>query len=288
MNVLITGSKGQLGQEFSIISQAYSNFNFFFTSSSELDITNHESVVKYIKQNKINIILNCAAYTAVDKAETEENVARKVNVSGVENLINALPSNGKMIHFSTDYVFNGENFKPYKETEKVNPIGIYGNTKQEGEKYIIRSKKESIVIRTSWVYSSFGKNFVKTMLKLGEERDELGVVFDQIGTPTYARDLARACLQIITNNIQIDELAKVYNYSNEGVASWYDFAKAIMELGNIDCNVKPIETKDFPTLARRPNYSLLNKSKIKKDFEMDIPYWRDSLKECIKLIKLNV
>lgn len=288
MNVLITGSKGQLGQEFSILSQAHSNFNFFFTSSSELDITNHESVVKYIKQNKINIILNCAAYTAVDKAETEESIARKVNINGVENLINALPSNGKMIHFSTDYVFNGENFKPYKETEKVNPIGIYGGTKQEGENYIIRSKKESIVIRTSWVYSSFGKNFVKTMLKLGEERDELGVVFDQIGTPTYARDLARACLQIITNNIQIDELAKVYNYSNEGVASWYDFAKAIMELGNIDCNVKPIETKDFPTPAKRPNYSLLNKSKIKKDFEIDIPYWRDSLKECIKYIKLNV
>jgi len=192
-----------------------------------------------------------------------------------------------LIHISTDYVFDGNHFLPYKESDPVNPIGVYGETKRAGELAVINSAIDSIVIRTSWLYSSYGNNFVKTMLRLGSEKENLGVIFDQVGTPTYARDLAKTCLVILCENTSenIRKNGSLYHYSNEGVASWYDFAISIMELGGKNCKVNPIQTKDYPTLAKRPQYSVLNKSKIKIDFKIEIPFWRDSLKDCIQKIK---
>ena len=285
MNILVTGASGQLGSEIRENSTEFSQYNFFFEDSKSLDITNFEKVKDVIEENVIDVIINCAAYTAVDKAESEELNAESVNSLGVQNLVSALKGKGKLIHISTDYVFNGKSHEPYKEEHHVDAIGVYGKTKLLGEEYILTSEVESIIIRTSWVYSSFGSNFVKTMMRLGKERDELNVIFDQVGSPTYARDLALVCLDSIDKDFS--NLSKIYHYSNEGVASWYDFAKAIMEISGVDCDVYPIETKDYPTPAKRPNYSLLNKSKIKKEFNITIPYWRDSLKDCIKKIEQN-
>lgn len=286
MNILITGTNGQLGSEIRELSLQVSGHTFLFENSKTLDITNEELVNKYVKENKVEAIINCAAYTAVDTAENDYDNAEKVNAQGVRNLVNALENvKGKLIHISTDYVFNGENFTPYEESQKVAPIGVYGVTKRKGEEYILNSNIEAIIIRTSWVYSSYGNNFVKTMMRLGKEREELNVIFDQIGSPTYAKDLGKVCLDILINQNKIDQKSKIYHYSNEGVASWYDFAKAIMKIAEIDCGVYPIETKDYPTPAKRPSYSVLNKVNIKKDFNIEIPYWRDSLKECIKKIE---
>ncbi|WP_237276352.1 dTDP-4-dehydrorhamnose reductase [Tenacibaculum ovolyticum] len=282
MNVLVTGATGQLGSEIRGVSKRKRVHNFFFETSIDLDITNVLLVEKYIVKNKIELVINCAAYTFVDKAEKEYVKSFDVNALGVHNLVLALEKvNGKIIHISTDYVFNGESFIPYNESQEVRPVGVYGETKRVGEEYVLSSSIEGVVIRTSWLYSSFGSNFVKTMLHLGKERDKLGVVFDQIGSPTYARDLAELCVSLLDIE-KIDLNSKLYHYSNEGVASWYDFAIAIMEMADIKCNVYPIETKEYPTPAKRPNYSLMNKAKIKKDFNIDIPYWRNSLKECIK------
>jgi len=282
MNILVTGANGQLGSEIKEVSKHKTDFRFFFKNSKELDITKSLLVEKYILKNNINIVINCAAYTAVDKAETDISKAKEVNDLGVENLVLALKKvNGKIIHISTDYVFNGESFIPYKEDSKVCPLGVYGNTKRGGEKHLLNASIEGIVIRTSWLYSSFGNNFVKTILKLGEERNELNVVCDQIGSPTYAKDLAVVCLQLLTK-IKLDSFSKIYHYSNEGVASWYDFAKAIILYGGIDCEIKPIEAKEYPTPAKRPSYSVMNTAKIKEDFNIEIPYWKDSLKSCIK------
>lgn len=286
MNVLITGASGQLASEIRDLSLQFSEHTFFFENSKTLDVTNEELVCGYVKENKIEAIINCAAYTAVDKAENDYDKAEQINGQGVKNLVNALRNvKGKLIHISTDYVFNGQSFTPYEESQKVAPIGVYGVTKRKGEEYVINSDIEAIIIRTSWVYSNYGNNFVKTMMRLGKERDELNVIFDQVGSPTYAKDLGRVCLDILKNEDKIDEKSKIYHYSNEGVASWYDFAIAIMEIADIECKVYPIETKEYPTPAKRPSYSLLNKTKIKKDFNLDIPYWRDSLKECIKKIE---
>ena len=285
MNILVTGASGQLGSEVRENSIEFSRYNFFFEDSKSLDITNFEKVKEVIKENEIDVVINCAAYTVVDKAEFEELNAESVNSLGVQNLVSALNGKGKLIHISTDYVFNGNSYEPYKEEDTVGPIGVYGKTKRLGEEHILNSEVESLIIRTSWVYSSFGNNFVKTMLRLGKERNELYVIFDQIGSPTYARDLAQVCLNAIDKDFS--KLSKIYHYSNEGVASWYDFAKAIMEISGINCKVKPIETKEYPTPAKRPNYSLLNKSKIKKEFNITIPYWRDSLNDCIKKIEQN-
>ena len=285
MNILVTGASGQLGSEIREKSIKYSQYKFFFEDSKSLDITDFDKVEVFVVENNINVVINCAAYTAVDKAESEELNAESVNSLGVQNLVSALKGKGKLIHISTDYVFNGKSYEPYKEEDNVDPIGVYGKTKLLGEEYILNSEVESIIIRTSWVYSSFGNNFVKTMLRLGKERNELYVIFDQIGSPTYARDLAQVCLNAIDKDFS--KLSKIYHYSNEGVASWYDFAKAIMEISGINCKVKPIETKEYPTPAKRPNYSLLNKSKIKKEFNITIPYWRDSLNDCIKKIEQN-
>jgi dTDP-4-dehydrorhamnose reductase len=288
MNILVTGSNGQLGSEIKELATNYKKVDFIFKDLPELDICNFKALQAFIIDHNINAVINCAAYTAVDKAEEESIIATKVNYEGVLNIVNALQTvNGKLIHISTDYVFDGNNFLPYKELDPVSPIGVYGETKRAGELAVHDSDIDSIVIRTSWLYSSYGNNFVKTMLRLGNEKENLGVIFDQVGTPTYARDLAKTCLEILTgvNSVKISKNGNLYHYSNEGVASWYDFAISIMELGGENCKVKPIQTKDYPTLAKRPQYSVLNKSKIKTDFKIEIPYWRDSLKDCIEKIK---
>ncbi len=290
MNILVTGSNGQLGSELKDLVTNYKDFNFFFRDLTELNICDAEALTSFIVDENINAVINCAAYTAVDKAEQDVDIAEKVNSEGVLNLVNALQKvQGKLIHISTDYVFNGNNFLPYKESDPVSPIGVYGRTKRAGELAVINSDIDALVIRTSWLYSAYGNNFVKTMLKLGHDRHELGVIFDQVGTPTNASDLAKTCLDILSDKSSenISASGKIYHYSNEGVTSWYDFSKAIMELGSNDCKLRPIETKDYPTPAKRPHFSVLNKTKIKKDFNIEIPYWRDSLEKCIEKLKSN-
>lgn len=285
MKILVTGANGQLGSEIKSLNQAYPNFEFVFSDLPELDICNKASLMQFVQDHKITAMINCAAYTAVDKAEDDVATAELVNATAVSNLaVIAEEQNLKLIHISTDYVFDGTSHFPYTEDMLVSPLGVYGKTKRKGEEYVINSSSNSILIRTSWLYSSFGNNFVKTMMRLGNERDELGVIFDQVGTPTYANDLAKACLEILSKSERLDKAGKVYHFSNEGVASWFDFAKAIMELAEIDCHVKPIESKEYPTPAKRPHYSVLNKVKIKADFGVEVPYWRDSLKECIEIL----
>ena len=282
-NILVTGSNGQLGSEIKELSKEYS-YNFFFTNRTNIDITSKENIKDFCQTNNINVIINCAAYTAVDKAESDEINADLINRKAVKKLsLVSKELNIKLIHISTDYVFDGRNFKPYCEEFQTNPQGIYGKTKLNGENEMRDiNPKNSIIIRTSWVYSSFGNNFVKTMLRLGREKESLGVIFDQVGTPTYARDLAKIILDIIP---QIhNEKVEIYNYSNEGVLSWYDFAKEIMRMVKLNCKINPIETFQYPTPAKRPHFSLLNKSKIKTTFNIEIPYWKDSLDECLKLM----
>ena len=280
-NILVTGSNGQLGSEIKELSSMY-EYNFFFTDRSNIDITNKESIKTFCQTNSINTIINCAAYTAVDKAESDEVNADLVNRKAVKKL--ALVSselNIKLIHISTDYVFDGKTYKPYVEEFQTKPNSVYGKTKLMGENEMINvNPKNSIIIRTSWVYSSHGNNFVKTMLRLGKEKTELGVIFDQVGTPTYAAHLAIAILDIIPklNNPKVE----IYNYSNEGVLSWYDFAKEIMKMAKLNCKINPIETHQYPTPAKRPHFSLLNKSKIKSRFNIEISYWKDSLDDCLR------
>ena len=280
-NVLVTGSSGQVGNEIKAISSDYS-YNFFFTDRNNIDITSKDSIKEFCKTNNINVIINCAAYTAVDKAQSDEINADLINRKAVKKL--ALVSqelNIKLIHISTDYVFDGKNFKPYCEEFQTNPQSIYGKTKLDGENEMRDiNPKNSIIIRTSWIYSYYGNNFVKTMLRLGKEKEELGVIFDQIGTPTYAKDLAKIILDIVP---QIDnQKVEIYNYSNEGVLSWYDFAKEIMKMAKLNCKINPIETYQYPTPAKRPHFSLLNKNKIKSTFNIEIPYWKDGLDDCLK------
>ena len=281
LNVLVTGSNGQLGSDIKELSIDY-KYNFYFTDRDTLDISNPHAITEFVNNNNINTIINCAAYTAVDKAESDIENADKINHLAVKYLAQiSKEKNIKLIHISTDYVFDGTNHMPYVETDITNPNGVYGQTKLDGEKAMQEINPEnSIIIRTSWVYSSYGANFVKTMLRLGKEKEQLGVIFDQVGTPTYAGDLAKAILDIISNikNGKVE----IYNYSNEGVLSWYDFAKEIMHMTKSTCQVNPIETIEYPTPAKRPHYSLLNKSKIKKEFNITIPYWKDSLDECLQ------
>ena len=280
-NILVTGSNGQLGSEIKELSSQYA-YNFFFTDRANLDITVINALKEFIETNAINTIINCAAYTAVDKAEDDKENADKINHVVVQYLAEiAKEKNIHLIHISTDYVFNGKNDKPYVENDTTSPNGVYGKTKLDGENAMISiNPSNSIIIRTSWVYSSFGANFVKTMLRLGKEKESLGVIYDQVGTPTYARDLAKVILDIIPN-IK-NEKVEIYNYSNEGVISWYDFAKEIMRMAKLNCVINPIETKEYPTPAKRPYYSLLNKAKIKKEFNIKIPYWKDGLDECLR------
>ena len=280
-NILVTGSMGQLGSEIKELSSNY-NYNFFFTTRDDIDITSKDSIKEFCQTNSINVIINCAAYTAVDKAQSDIENADLVNRKAVKKLsIVAKELNIKLIHISTDYVFDGKNFKPYVEEFQTNPQSVYGKTKLDGENEIRDiNPLNSIIIRTSWVYSYYGNNFVKTMLRLGKEKEELGVIFDQIGTPTYAKDLAKTILDIVP---QIENSkVEIYNYSNEGVLSWYDFAKEIMKMAKLNCKVKAIETYQYPTPAKRPHFSLLNKSKIKSKFNLEIPYWKDGLDDCLK------
>ena len=280
-NILVTGSNGQVGSEIKELASNYP-YNFFFTNRSNIDITNKDDIRNFCQTNSINVIINCAAYTAVDKAESDMENADLVNRKAVKKLsIVAKELNIKLIHISTDYVFDGKNFKPYVEEFQTNPQSVYGKTKLDGENELLDiNPLNSIIIRTSWVYSYYGNNFVKTMLRLGKEKEELGVIFDQIGTPTYATHLAKTILDIIP---QIENSkVEIYNYSNEGVLSWYDFAKEIMKMAKLNCKINPIETYQYPTPAKRPHFSLLNKSKIKSKFNLEIPYWKDGLDDCLK------
>lgn len=290
INILVTGSKGQLGSELRAVAEDQTfdtqDFKLFYTDRSNLDITDEKSLKVYCDQNSIEVIINCAAYTAVDKAESDEAAAYAINHLATRALASLAKERAiKLIHISTDYVFDGSNYKPYTEADHTNPQSVYGASKLKGEEAIINiGPQNTMMIRTSWVYSSFGANFVKTMLRLGKERDTLGVIFDQVGTPTYAKDLAVAIFEMIKHPASNNSEPEIYHFSNEGVCSWYDFAKTIFELSGVTCDVNPIETKAYPTPATRPHYSLLNKGKIKTAFDMKIPYWKDSVAACLETL----
>jgi len=283
MNILITGCNGQLGNEIQLLEKQHPQHTFFNTDVAELDITNPEAIGKFVEENHIDGIVNCAAYTAVDKAESDADFCRKLNADAPGYLAETIERQGGwMIQISTDYVFDGTQHTPYREDAATCPNSVYGRTKLEGEQNVTSRCRQSMVIRTAWLYSTFGNNFVKTMLRLGREKDELGVIFDQIGTPTYARDLAVAIFAAIEKGV----VPGIYHFSNEGVASWYDFTLAIHRLAGIEsCRVRPIHTTDYPTPATRPHYSVLDKSKIKSVYGIEIPHWETSLAECIALLK---
>lgn len=285
-SILVTGAKGQLGSELKEIINLnpISDCSFVFTDIDTLDITDKIAIENFVNENNIELIVNCAAYTAVDKAETETDNATVINSIAPAYLAEtAIKHKARLIHISTDYVFDGTGNIPYKEDDETNPRSAYGLTKQGGELAIMNILSESIIIRTSWLYSTYGNNFVKTILKYGKERGTLDVVTDQIGTPTYAFDLAKVIIKIIESFYSgiTDFKPGIYHYTNEGVCSWYDFAKEILAMSGIACIVNPIETKDYPLPAKRPSYSILNKSKIKSTFNISIPYWKDSLRECL-------
>jgi dTDP-4-dehydrorhamnose reductase len=284
-HILITGANGQVGSEIDALSIQYPEFDLFFADRADLDITKEEEIARFLDRHPFQYLINAAAYTAVDKAETEPELARKVNTDGPRLLAKACRERDiALIHYSTDYVYHTEHNRPYKEDDFTAPKGVYAQTKLEGDLAVLENTDNGMIIRTSWVYSSFGHNFVKTMLRLGRERDQLRIVFDQIGSPTYARDLAKASLDIIQHSKK-EKLKGIYHYSNEGVCSWYDFALAIFEIAGIECIVRPIESKDYPTPAERPPFSVLNKGKMKEDFGLVIPHWRESLAKCIGLLK---
>lgn len=285
MRILITGSYGQLGNEMKILSANYPHWEFVFTDVDTLDIGVEKVVAGFLLNSKPDIVVNCAAYTAVDQAESDIETASRINAIAPGILAKAAKNiSAKMIHISTDYVFSGKAFLPLAESDEVNPSGIYGKTKLKGEENCQKENTDSIVIRTSWLYSSFGNNFVKTMLRLGKERNSLNVVYDQVGTPTYAADLAKAIFRIIEISEKDSNkfVPGIYHYSNEGVISWFDFAKAIFEITGIKCEVLPVLSDQFPLPAERPNYSVLNKSKFKNTFGITIPYWKDSLQVCLE------
>ncbi len=279
MNILITGCNGQLGNEMQLLEKEDAANNYFNTDVAELDITNVEAIEQFLAANNIDGIVNCAAYTAVDKAEANEELCTLLNAEAPGYLAHAIEKRGGwMIQISTDYVFDGTQHLPYQEDEDTCPNSVYGRTKLVGEFNVLKLCQQSMVIRTAWLYSTFGNNFVKTMIRLGNERPELGVIADQIGTPTYARDLARIIMTAISKGIQ----QGIYHFTNEGVASWYDFTKAIHRLAGITtCHVRPLHTSEYPTAAQRPPYSVLDKTKIKQTYGIEIPYWEESLKECI-------
>ncbi|WP_293711971.1 dTDP-4-dehydrorhamnose reductase [uncultured Parabacteroides sp.] len=285
--ILVTGANGQLGNSIRVLSGQYPQYNFLFTDVDTLDITDPAAVKAAVKDNQVNYIINCAAYTAVDKAEDNEELCRRLNSFAVCVLGEAAREAGaKMIHVSTDYVFSGTGYRPYKETDGTRPVSVYGRTKLAGEEGLMEVCPDAVIIRTAWLYSEFGSNFVKTVLRLGKERDELGFVFDQIGTPTYAGDLAAMILSVVTADEKGAFVPGIYHYSNEGVCSWYDFTVKILQIAGIDCRIRPIETKDYPTKAVRPPYSVLNKSKIKETYKIVIPHWETSLRICMKKLMI--
>ena len=282
MKILITGCNGQLGNEMQLLEKENPQHTYFNTDVAELDITDQTAIEKFVSENAIDGIVNCAAYTAVDKAEENQNLCMKLNATAPDYLAQAIEKRGGwMIQISTDYVFDGTNHKPYTEADSVCPNSTYGRTKLAGEQAVMAGCKKSMIIRTAWLYSTFGNNFVKTMIRLGNEKPELGVIFDQIGTPTYARDLAVAIFAAINQGI----VPGIYHFSNEGVISWYDFTKAIHRIAGITtCRVRPLHTEEYPTPANRPHYSVLDKTKIKQTYSIEIPYWEESLVECVKLL----
>ncbi|HMQ63882.1 MAG TPA: dTDP-4-dehydrorhamnose reductase [Flavilitoribacter sp.] len=284
--ILVCGADGQMGQSFRAVSGNFPALSFRFASRSELDIADSLSVDEFFRRHAFDFCINCAAYTAVDRAEQETAAAFAINADGAAYLAEKTFENGcALIHFSTDYVFHGGNGVPFREDDPTGPKGVYARSKLAGEKGVLAANPRTVLIRASWIYSEFGHNFVRTMLRLGAEKDRLSVVCDQVGTPTYGPDLAAAVLTIISVLVSgaAEELLPfgIYHYSNEGVASWYDFAKAVFDLSGLPCEVIPIATRDYPTPAERPPYSLLDKSKIKTTFNLEIPYWRDSLKVCL-------
>lgn len=286
MNILVTGANGQLGNEMRVVARNSAD-NYIFTDVAELDITDAAAVEKMVTDNDVKVIVNCAAYTNVDKAEDDREFAELLNARAVENLAQAIRRNdGLLVHVSTDYVFGGtQNNTPCREDEPANPTGVYGVTKLHGEQAIIASGCHHIIIRTAWLYSEFGKNFLKTMLDLTTTKPQLKVVFDQVGSPTYAYDLALAIFDIVENRKYVDNDG-IYHYSNEGVCSWFDFTKMIAEYADhTGCDIQPCHSDEFPSKVIRPSYSVLDKTKIKKTFGVAVPYWTDSLRVCMTNLK---
>lgn len=282
-NILITGANGQLGSEMQKLATAHSQYTYYFTDVNELDICNEQAVNDYISAHSIDAVVNCAAYTAVDKAESDEAFCRLLNATAPGYLARAVQKrNGVIIQVSTDYVFDGTRHQPYTEELPTCPASVYGHTKLEGEQEVMQGCEQAVVIRTAWLYSEYGANFVKTMIRLGKEKEQLGVIFDQVGTPTYAGDLAQAIYAILNHGA----VRGVYHFSNEGVCSWYDFTKAIHRIAGITtCTVNPLHTIDYPTPAQRPHYSVLDKTKIKQTYSITIPHWEESLRQCIELLE---
>lgn len=286
MKILVVGANGQLGKKLQDWAKQFpTSYNFLFTDVDILDICDKRAVEKTIQEHQIEIIINCAAYTAVDNAEKEQDISEKLNGNAVGILANlSAQYDVFFVHISTDYVFDGQHYKPYTEVDNLAPISVYGRTKLLGEKLFIKSKCKGVIIRTSWLYSEYGNNFLKTMLRLGKEKKQINVVCDQVGTPTYAGDLANVIMTILAQKNVVQQ-QEIYHYSNEGAISWYDFSKTIMEISSSNCSVKPILAKNYPTLAQRPYYSVLDKSKIKSDFNIEIPYWKESLYNCMQIIE---
>lgn len=281
--VLVTGANGQLGCALRLLAESHPEHKFIFTDVDTLDITDPETVRRMMVDGGVNYVLNCAAYTAVEKAEDDEAMCSHINSFAVGVLGKAAHEAGaKMIHISTDYVFDGTGHRPYVETDETNPLSAYGRTKLAGERLLMEVCPDAVILRTAWLYSEWGNNFVKTVLRLGKERDELGFVFDQVGAPTYAGDLAKAMLRVVEADIQGTFVPGIYHFSNEGVCSWYDFAVKILQLANLHCHIRPIETKDYPTKAARPHFSVLNKKKFKTTYNVTIPHWEESLKGCME------
>ena len=283
MNILITGCNGQLGNEMQLLEKENPQHTYFNTDVAELDITDQKAIETFVNENQIDGIVNCAAYTAVDKAEDNETLCTLLNAEAPAYLAAAIGKRGGwMIQISTDYVFDGTQHIPYTEDADTCPNSVYGKTKLLGELNVQKFCEQSMIIRTAWLYSTFGNNFVKTMIRLGKEKPELGVIFDQIGTPTYARDLAVAIFAAINQGV----VPGIYHFSNEGVISWYDFTKAIHRIAGITtCHVRPLHTSEYPTPAKRPHYSVLDKTKIKQTYNIEVPYWEESLAECIEKLK---
>lgn len=280
--VLVTGSKGQLGNEVQVLASSYSQFEFIFTDVEEFDICDRKAVENYFAKRKIDVLLNCAAYTAVDKAEEDVELCYRINEKAVGILGEIAAEYGtRVVHVSTDYVFDGTSYRPYTEDMPVCPATVYGKSKLAGEQLLMDACPAAVIVRTSWLYSSFGNNFVKTMMRLGKERGTLNVIFDQVGTPTYAADLADTLLQIISADKFVPG---IYHYSNEGVCSWYDFTISIHKMAGINCRVLPIESKDYPAKTPRPHYSVLNKNKIKSNYNIQISHWEDGLRRCMDIL----
>lgn len=287
MKIVVTGANGQLGRSIHRLSVEHRELDFIFTDIDSLDIGNRDAVLAFAETHPVDFIVNCAAYTAVDKAEEEEEQCRKINTDAVAYLGEAAQHIGaRILHVSTDYVFGGDSYMPYQESDSVSPTSVYGRTKLAGEKALSAVCPDAIIVRTAWLYSEYGHNFMKTMLRLGAERPEIRVVNDQIGSPTYAGDLAEAILSLLEKERQGEQNSGIYHYTNEGVCSWYDFAHSIIRIAGLPAKVIPIPTREYPTAAKRPAYSVLSKEKIKREYHWVIPHWEDSLRKC--LANMNV